>query len=664
MSTERDLDETLRRTMSSLSAFVDTQWDPRVSLGSSPARLSGSRSVDRPQPVLAGSGISGSGRGEPSASSIRLDTSIEWRETLGEGGMGQVRLAVQSALGRTVAVKILRDDAGDEQAVRLLLREAAVTGAVEHPNVVPIYDVRVEDGVGPCVILKHIEGTTWDVLMHDPERLAREHGVSDALVWHLRVAIQICNAIGFAHSRGIVHRDIKPENVMIGAFGEVYVLDWGIARKVSLADSGREPEREEAPIPSSSGEPICGTPCYLAPEMLLPELGPIGPKTDVFLLGATLYELVSGAPPHRGKTLEEVLRDAILWEARAPGEIPDELAEIIKTCMQRNPSDRFESVAELRARLESFLSHLSSIRIADRALISVDRLEEVAQDAETPVDRQEAYRLFGGSRFGFSAALREWPENEVATDGLVRAMTAMVEIELRSGDARTAEAVVAPFDDPPRELLERIERAKRDQEERERAIRRDAERGRAHDPQTGKRTRRALGVMILFGWTLVPVGPAILGWLPDDNVLVPFVGVSLVSGAVILAFGFWARESLRASVLNKTAMATLLAVPLLQLTMCAVAYVAHWSDHRLFSSIIITWVSIALLITIFFFRWFALTAAAYVAVLITHETYPSYHWQVVALANGLTAVLVAIAWRGDVATETEERVKSMRGPRL
>lgn len=647
MSSDVDMDETLRRTMSRLSAFVDTQWDPRVSLRSSPARLSGRCGVDRLPDASLASESGQPSRGERSASSVRLDTSIEWRATLGEGGMGQVRLAVQKALGRTVAVKVLRDDADDDQAARLLLREAVVTGAVEHPNVVPIHDVRVDDRMGPCVILKHIEGTTWDVLMHDPERLAREHDVSDALVWHLRVAIQICNAIGFAHSRGIVHRDIKPENVMVGAFGEVYVLDWGIARKLSPNESGRELQADEAPIPSSSGEGICGTPCYLAPEMLLPEMGTIGPATDVFLIGATLFELVSGAPPHGGKTLEEVIRNALLCEVRVPDHVPDELAEIIETCMQRDPADRFGSVAALRARLEGFLSHLSSIRIADGALSSIDRLEAIAANKYVPIDRQETFRLFGGASFGISAALREWPDNEVATDGRLRLITAMVEIELRDGDPRTAEAVLAPFDDPPKHLLERIASAKRAQEEREKAIRRDAMLGRDHDPRTGRRTRRGIGIIVALVWTSIPLVPAVAKNTFRGELLSAFALISAVSIVMLIGVGIWGRQSLSASHLNRSALMTSIAVPATQLVICGCAYVGDWGSQQLLASFFVAWTVIAVLTAIHLRAAFAIPAVFYLSALLSLLLRPELVWAVVTLGNAVLALVVTIVWRGE-----------------
>ncbi len=156
--------------------------------------------------------------------------------TLGEGGMGIVRLASQTALGRHVAIKSVRPDGPVQTAARALMREAWVTGALEHPNVVPVHTLGKDAEGLPMFVMKRVHGTSWRELICGTEPLPEEH--RDApLDFHLRVMQQVCNAVAFAHSKGVLHRDLKPDNVMIGPFGEVYVLDWGLA--VSL-DEGAE----------------------------------------------------------------------------------------------------------------------------------------------------------------------------------------------------------------------------------------------------------------------------------------------------------------------------------------------------------------------------------------------------------------------------------------
>ena len=228
---------------------------------------------------------------------------IELRATLGEGGMGIVHAGVQHSLGREVAVKTLRPEVRSEATTLQLLREAWATGALEHPNVVPIYDISLDVEGYPQIVLKKIAGSSWAELMHDAETVRKRFRANHLLDWNLRILMQVCNAIQFAHSRGVLHRDLKPDNVMIGGFGEVYVLDWGIAVSLRDDDDGRLPLARHA-------TEIAGTPCYMAPEMFDQTRAPLSPRTDVYQLGAILFEVVAARPPHDGASLEEIMRQA------------------------------------------------------------------------------------------------------------------------------------------------------------------------------------------------------------------------------------------------------------------------------------------------------------------------------------------------------------------
>jgi len=204
---------------------------------------------------------------------------------LGAGGMGMVRAALQESLGREVAVKALRSEGATPHKMLRLLREAWVTGALEHPNIIPVHALHLDESGAPQVVLKKIEGRPWSDFLAEPELLP---GDGDPLGWHLGVLRSVCNALAFAHSRGIVHRDVKPENVMVGAFGEVYLADWGIALAFDESASPRVPRARE-------NEMLAGTPCYMAPEMA--RGAPADPRTDVYLLGATLFEVLAGKRP-------------------------------------------------------------------------------------------------------------------------------------------------------------------------------------------------------------------------------------------------------------------------------------------------------------------------------------------------------------------------------
>ena len=144
---------------------------------------------------------------------------------LGEGGMGVVYQADEPLLGRTLAVKRLRHDRDTPAHVRALLREARITSAVSHPNVVPVHDVRMDDQGQPVILLKRIEGQPWSRLLREPDSAARVFGDRDALAGHVGVLIRVCAAMHAAHAHRIVHRDLKPGNIMVGPAGEVYVLE-------------------------------------------------------------------------------------------------------------------------------------------------------------------------------------------------------------------------------------------------------------------------------------------------------------------------------------------------------------------------------------------------------------------------------------------------------
>ncbi|HLU49460.1 MAG TPA: serine/threonine-protein kinase, partial [Planctomycetota bacterium] len=213
--------------------------------------------------------------------------------------MGMVYLAEQKALGRKVALKALRPEAETTRGVEKLLEEAWIHGALEHPNIVPVHDIELDARGRPKVALKRIEGRHWGDWIASPERVASSFRVGDILEWNLRVLAQVCQGVHYAHARGFIHRDLKPENVMIGEFGEVYVGDWGLALALRPDPNGRFPHVDEA-------SEIAGTPAYMAPEMLGGSGRRLSERTDVYLLGGILYEILTGEPPHNGSTLKEI----------------------------------------------------------------------------------------------------------------------------------------------------------------------------------------------------------------------------------------------------------------------------------------------------------------------------------------------------------------------
>ena len=284
----------------------------------------------------------------------------EARATLGEGGMGEVLLCLDRRMGREVAMKVVHPSRGDAPDIRArFLREARVQGRLEHPAIVPVHDLAQDADGRAFFTMKRVRGETLEMVI---ARLAAgEPGATVEYTRHRLLAAfaRVCLAIDFAHARGVVHRDLKPANVMLGAFGEVYVLDWGVA-KVGFDACDEAPD--ELP-PDASGERrsagasprtedgvVLGTPAYMAPEQL--QGSPVDARTDVYALGAILYELLTFSSFHERRASASISVEA----AEADAGLPPELAAIWRRATSRSPSDRHASARELHDAVERFLS--------------------------------------------------------------------------------------------------------------------------------------------------------------------------------------------------------------------------------------------------------------------------------------------------------------------
>ena len=431
--------------------------------------------------------------GQMAGRSLQASVQLRPGALIAEGGMGVVREAEQVALGRTVAIKTLRADKRDPSSVRDLLREAWVTGSLEHPNVVPVHHLGV-DGQGlPALVLKRVEGVEWSKLMHDAAEVARRFGTTDLLAWNLDILLHVLNGIRFAHSRGIIHRDLKPSNVMIGDFGEVYVLDWGVA--LSLRD-----DRSGGLLPrAKDAKHIAGTPCYMAPEMLQLDQ-PLSERTDVYLAGAVLFEIIAGRPPHAGTTAVAVMTSVLTSRPELPPNTPSELAAICMRAMDPDPARRFESADALRIALQAYIGHRGSELLAARAMARLAELR-LALAGE---NRDEIYRLFSACRFGFHEALASWRENLEATRGLAEATLEVARYELAQGDAQAALKLIGELAAPDDALLAEARRAADEQASRRKRL---EELGQAHDLAIGRRARAWMGFVIGLFFALLPLVP-------------------------------------------------------------------------------------------------------------------------------------------------------------
>jgi serine/threonine-protein kinase len=444
---------------------------------------------------------------------------FELTETIGQGGMGVVRLARQTSLFRDVALKTVRPDQMGAWASQELLQESWVTGMLEHPNIVPVHALGVDEHESPMLVMKRVEGVSWHEALQDDETLPDSFRAGrDRLEDHLDILIQVCNAIEFAHSRGIIHCDLKPENVMLGSFGEVYVVDWGIAVALEDDGTGRLPLAEEV-------EDVAGTPAYIAPELAAGAGDKIDRRTDVYLLGAMLHELVTGQARHEAKALRAMLLAAYQSEpVDYPDAVDDKLARICNRATRRERDDRFQTVAQFRQALVDYKRHRDSLRLSDEAGDRLAELEEwVAtirgDDGPEELDEEtvtDIHRLYNEARFGFEQALDVWEGNAEAERGLRRAVNTMIAFELHQRNARAAAVLMEEVDEPPQILQSALDRLREQLEAEAEEIERNRRISNEVDIELASRQRSI--VFILFG--IIYGGLPILNQLAVDAGLV------------------------------------------------------------------------------------------------------------------------------------------------
>jgi serine/threonine protein kinase/Flp pilus assembly protein TadD len=284
------------------------------------------------------------------------------------GGLGAVFVALDSELHREVALKqILENHADDPPSRDRFVAEAEITGGLEHPGVVPVYGLGTYDSGRPYYAMRFIKGDSLkEAIKHFHADKAskndfRQHSLE--LRKLLRRFLDVCNAIDYAHSRGVIHRDIKPANIILGKHGETLVVDWGLAKVVGRVDpSGGE----QTIAPSSGGSSdtvpgsVLGTPAYMSSEQASGDLDQVGPLSDVYSLGATLYCLLTGKPPFAGDDIGEILRKVRTGNFLAPREVNptlDKALEAICTkAMATGPADRYATCRALAEDIERWMA--------------------------------------------------------------------------------------------------------------------------------------------------------------------------------------------------------------------------------------------------------------------------------------------------------------------
>ena len=342
---------------------------------------------------------------------ISFESTYELDSEIGRGGMGHIWKARQNSLRRDVALKIpYPPESGLDEGSRRQKRhrierqfvsEVVVTAQLDHPNIVPVYEMGKNADGTPILAMKLLSGNAWDKSIQDKSEDQ-----------NLEVLLKTCDAIAFAHAQHVVHLDLKPENVWIGEYGEVFVMDWGVA--VRFRADGELPTAMEGSDWDVAAHGLPGlTPAYAAPEMLDSPPRHIGPATDVYLLGALLYEAMTGKAPHAftGQPMSDAMkawRNEIVPTDRSSG-----LIDISLKAMATEPGDRYQSVREFQDALKQYAANKESRMLSENA-------HEVLENASEYGDFQSAVA-------SYENALSLWPENVAAKKGVRQARFAYAE---------------------------------------------------------------------------------------------------------------------------------------------------------------------------------------------------------------------------------------------
>jgi serine/threonine protein kinase len=293
-----------------------------------------------------------------------------------EGGLGNVWIAKDKELDRKVAIKEMKERfADDESSRRRFVLEAEITGGLEHPGVVPVYGFGTYADGRPFYAMRFIRGKSLKQAIaefHNKDFSRLRPGAKPVELRRLLGRfLNVCNTVYFAHRRGILHRDIKPNNIMLGEYGETLVVDWGLAKSVDRSKSDEVTDSSlpvEATLMPRSGSSVVktmmghavGSPPYMSPEQARGEQDRLGPATDIYSLGATLYTLLTNERPIDGSTTDEILRRVRCGEWRKPrslnGDIPRPLEAICIKAMAIRPEDRYPSVRRLVREIEQYLA--------------------------------------------------------------------------------------------------------------------------------------------------------------------------------------------------------------------------------------------------------------------------------------------------------------------
>ena len=318
------------------------------------------------QPIVpVGGGSLADSRSTGLPSELRTPHRYIVGEQIAKGGMGAILRAREVATRRTVAMKVMLRDKESSQTLRFI-EEAQITAQLEHPNIVPVHELGVDSRGAVFYTMTLVQGITLKKILD-----LLEEGVDETRAKYTPSALltifqKVCDAVAFAHSKGVVHRDLKPANIMVGGFGEVLVMDWGLAKLIDAEAAVGEPRsadravavetarRDEGDAFSTMEGSVMGTPPYMSPEQARGEVAAIDSRSDIFSLGVILYHLITLKLPFPGRSAFEILQKIILGEFAPPQDVPNSLRAVCMKALAPLPLHRYQRVEEMQADLAAY----------------------------------------------------------------------------------------------------------------------------------------------------------------------------------------------------------------------------------------------------------------------------------------------------------------------
>ena len=344
---------------------------------------------------------------------------ISQLEILGEGRIGVIYLGQQQLPQRHVAIKKLRKE--KHHLANELLKEALVMGRLNHPNIPPIYQIQFDQKHRPEVIMKNIEGRSFqEILRNEEQHHSNRKNALDIL-------FQVCHVVEFAHSEGVLHCDLKTENIIVGEFNQVYVMNWGLS--INLDSSSEKPKK------------LAGSPAYMAPEMLMGDPNILTPATDVFLLGAILHEILTGEYRNQGSTIREVLITAHKTKPYQYSEnIPEILTNLCNWACSKDPSERPQSALIFRQHLEDIIVNWEAINLLQKGNIWLEDYKERWQleQKKEHFDDLALYQVALQAKFAFEQALELWSNLKQAKKNLIETIELIIQQSLKAKEFQRA----------------------------------------------------------------------------------------------------------------------------------------------------------------------------------------------------------------------------------